>query len=457
MEQDPVRDAVAQRFRIYDEREESFDGAVGARLFYVMFDKERFDDDYDAVRRDLKQIDDELIVFLRRDGGEDILFVAERPPFRPSRNRMALTLLVLALLTTTIQGAVYWQGYKHAGDDWTFAAIFQPANLAWGALTFALPLMLILGIHESAHYIAARRHGLRATLPFFIPLPPVLFLFGTFGAFIKLQDPLPDRKALFDVGASGPIAGFLIAVPLLVAGAWLTGVVAEDVPDLDRPVIIADDFLIEEDGTGRMVLTTSAAGTYLIETVGPEDGWSYTATATMQVDNATRSDTFTARLDEGERSLYTLTVPAGATDVEVAFVWDDGLIEFGDPLLVTALNTVFRNDGYLTHPVFFAAWVGIFVTGLNLLPAGQLDGGHIARAVLGDKVRFAGLATMALLMILALQFSMWFVLALFLVLTGIHHPPPLNDRTPLGRKRMVLAAVTLLVLVVSFIPVPLIY
>ncbi len=458
MDDDPVRNIVERRFRIYDEREERFDGTLGARLFFVMFDPVTFDTAYEEVRKELKTLDDELIVFLRREGGEDILFVAERPPFRAGRNRVALTLLLLTLLTTTIQGAVYWQGYKNAGTDWTFSAIFQLENLAWGALTFALPLMTILGVHESAHYFAAKRHGLRSTLPYFIPLPPVLFLFGTLGAFIRLQDPLPDRKALFDVGASGPIAGFLVAVPLLVAGAWLTGITAEEVPDLDRPTIIAPDFDIMADGPGGAVLTTAQQGvTLTFEVEGPENDWTYSATATMMVNGSLVEDSFSMELMEGERDLRSIQIPEGATDVEVRIAWNDGLVQFGDPLLIRALNGFFSNDGYLTHPVFFAGWVGIFVTALNLLPAGQLDGGHVARAVLGDRVRVAGLITLGALMIMAFQFSMWFVLALFLVLTGVYHPPPLNDRTPLDGKRIALAVVTLAILVVSFVPIPLIY
>ncbi len=204
-------------------------------------------------------------------------------------------------------------------------------------------------------------------------------------------------------------------------------------------------------------MTGAGPGIAIFEVTAPDADWAYTATITMQVNGTEVTDSYSAVLKEGQRDLRTVEVPEGATNVQVRIEWNDGLVEFGDPLLVRALNGAFNNEGYLTHPVFFAGWVGIFVTALNLLPAGQLDGGHVARAVLGERVRFAGLLTLGALMIMAFQFSMWFVLALFLVLTGVYHPPPLNDRTPLDGKRIALAVITLAILLVSFVPVPLIY
>jgi len=114
------------------------------------------------------------------------------------------------------------------------------------------------------------------------------------------------------------------------------------------------------------------------------------------------------------------------------------------PTILTAqemLDKAFHNDGYLTHPTFFAGWVGLLVTGINLLPASQLDGGHVARAVLGERMKWAAYAAVAGLVYLALRFQSWMLMAIFILLMGVQHPPPLNDRTGLDLKRKVLAAV----------------
>lgn len=453
---DLLRGLVERHFRIYDEREETIQDEVAAHLFYVMFPQEEFEQRYEAIRKEVRTLDKDLLVFLRRDGGEDILFIAPRPAVKPVKTRTNLVLMVLTLITTATAGAMYWQGYTRPDAAFEWSLFWDPHNLLWGALTFALPLMLILGIHESAHFLTARRHGLRATLPYFIPVPPMLMPIGTFGAFIRLQDPLPDRKALFDVGASGPIAGFAVAVPLLLLGGFLTAEVDMAVPDLDRPTIDADAFLLDGSREGQTVLRLAEppADTYLFQYTSPADDWTVTVTATVTTDEGTATDTRTVTLQEGETRLQTLAVPENATEATVQLEWDDGLLQFGDPLLVQALDPLWDNEERLTHPTFFAAWVGLLVTGINLLPAGQLDGGHVARAVLGEKVRWAALASLAVLMFLAFQFSAWILMALFLILTGLYHPPPLNDRTPLDLRRKIVAAVVLLVFVVSFIPVP---
>jgi membrane-associated protease RseP (regulator of RpoE activity) len=161
------------------------------------------------------------------------------------------------------------------------------------------------------------------------------------------------------------------------------------------------------------------------------------------------------RLQPGETAHRVLQVPANATDASATVSWDDGLRGFGDPLLVRGVRWLgLHNDGLMSHPTYIAGWVGLLVTGINLLPVSQLDGGHVARAVLGERMKYAAFASIAMLMFLAYAFRTWLFLALFIVLMGIHHPPPLNDRTPLDRKRLALAIVVLLILVLTFVPVP---
>jgi membrane-associated protease RseP (regulator of RpoE activity) len=458
-----LRRLADRHFRVYDARAEALRGTVLARMYFIQVRPEEFDAKFEAFRAELKGLDPEALAFIRREGGEDILFVADRPPASPRRNVLHLVLFFATVATTMSAGALYWHGYHDADPDWSWSILWSPEHLGWGFLTFALPLLLILGLHETAHYVVARRHGLRATLPFFIPVPPVLMPIGTLGAFISLKDPLPDRKALFDVGASGPIAGFLVAVPIVLLGAWLTGVVAEPIPDHGTPEIAADwPFTLHESGPGEAVLrftNVSAGIATLIVTTPPglDHALDYQARAEVRLaDGTTRRDDLSGKVDPGTTDRHTLLLPEGTTSAKVTFTWDDGLIQFGDPLLVTLLDGAFDNDGYLTHPTFFAGWVGLLVTGINLLPASQLDGGHVASAVLGDRMRWAAYAAVAGLVYLALRFQSWMLMAVFILLMGVHHPPPLNDRTGLDVKRRVLAGVVLVVFLLTFVPRPII-
>jgi membrane-associated protease RseP (regulator of RpoE activity) len=165
-----------------------------------------------------------------------------------------------------------------------------------GGAAFAAALMTILVCHEAGHYVVGRRRGIAVSLPYFIPLPPYISL-GTMGAVIRMDDAISDRRALFDVGAAGPLAGFVVAVPLLVVGLHLS-----EVGPLEPGAMIEGNSLLY------------AALKYAVH----------------------------GRL-----------LPADGIDVQL-------------------------------HPVAFAGWVGLLLTMVNLIPIGQLDGGHVARAALGD-------------------------------------------------------------------------
>ena len=457
-----LRRLVERHFRVYDVSEEANRGEVMARLYCILVKPEEFDAKFAAFRDELKAADPEAIPFVRREGGEDILFVASRPPVAQRKLTLHAVLFFLTVVTTVTAGAIYWHGYNDADKAWDWSVMWSPTHLAWGFLTFALPLLLILGVHETAHYVAARRHGLRATLPFFLPVPPMLMPIGTLGAFISLKDPLPDRKALFDVGASGPIAGFLVALPVIIFGAWLTGFVAEPLPDIGRPELAADvayTVVHPESGTAILhLLDTNGTVSFVVSAPPDVEGeWAYTAQADLlQSDGSHRTQETKGTLEAGGQERRTLAMPNGTQEASVTFTWEDGLIRFGDPLLVVALDTVFDNDDFLTHPTFFAGWVGLLITGVNLLPASQLDGGPVARAVLGDKMRWAAYIAVAGLVYLALRFQSWMLMAVFILLMGGQHPPPLNDRTGLDLKRKILAGVVLLVFALTFIPRPIV-
>jgi Zn-dependent protease len=244
--------------------------------------------------------------------------------------------------------------------------LFTSDNLIMGVLTFTVPLMAILGVHELGHFFMARRRKVAASLPFFIPSFPPL---GTFGAFISLRDPIPNRKALLEIGVAGPLCGLALAIPLGILGLILTNDAAKLAPQNVEGNVLGVSF----------------------------------------------------------------------------------------PLLYILLEQIFPIKGdYLLHPTAFAAWVGILVTAINLLPVGQLDGGHIARALLGDKTRYLSWAVAAVLLAMSLFYFGWILFAMLVILLGVRHPPPLNDISPLGRKRAIVGVLSFVVLIAAFVPAPLV-
>jgi membrane-associated protease RseP (regulator of RpoE activity) len=248
-------------------------------------------------------------------------------------------------------------------------ALAHPAIIVQG-LTFSISLLTILFSHEMGHYLTCRYYGVDATLPFFIPAPP-LILAGTFGAFIKIRSPIPTRRALFDIGLAGPLAGFVALLPIAIAGVLV----------MQPPV--------------------------------PQTG---------------------------------------------------GGIMFNDPLMLRLLAWVLHvqlEPNSPINPYYMAAWLGLLVTSLNLMPVGQLDGGHGIFAVFGPRAHaLVGRAAFMTVAVLAGLGFWWYRSPsgfLFAVLLGVmmrvKHPQPALME-PLGWQRIVVAIVTLLVFVLSFWPFP---
>ncbi len=479
-----LKDLVERHFRVYEHRRETVATGLTAEAFHILLrdgDLVDFDTAYAAFQADLKALDPELVSMYRHHLGEDLLLIADKPPVPPVKVGLHVGLLLATILTTVVGGAIFAAGFTDpAGTSGT--SIWDQENLIRGALWFALPLMLILGIHEMAHFVAARRHGLRATPPFFIPFPPLGLPIGTLGAFISLRDPMPDRKALFDVGASGPLAGFAVAIPVVILGALLTQGAAVAIPDLATPILDESpwyDVSWGENGHATLTFSMDALsggfnassnqpgtgeaadaqsnGTIIPWRVTAPDGdrdWTVAATLFVTRGDDVDEVSFTRTLEPGQSEARTVTLPADTTAARLELDWDDGLVSFGDPLLLLALDQWIGNDDYLSHPTFIAGWVGLLLTGINLLPAGQLDGGHVARAVLGERTRYAAYAAVGLLFFLGLQFSSWLLMAAFVLFTGIHHPPPMNDRTGLGPGRRIIAGVVVAVLLLTFVPIP---
>jgi membrane-associated protease RseP (regulator of RpoE activity) len=330
------------------------------------------------------------------------LLYRDRPVLRPSAGAYVrhFFLLLFTFCTATIAGTLFPFGPSTAGlpdaDPQTLDELFQflasaparyavviitavrelftqPGYLEYG-LKFSVSLLFILFSHEMGHYIACRLYRVDATLPFFIPTPPMIGPAGTFGAFIKILSPMPSRRAVFDIGVAGPIAGFVALIPVAVLGLW-----------------------------------------------------------TMQV-----------------------VTPEQAAAQSVG-------LQFADPLFMKLLGSVLGKDPSLGigNAFYFAAWVGLLVTALNLIPSGQLDGGHAIYAVLGEKVHYwtgrVAFVVMTTLSILGMYFfnsPSGFLIALILaVMMKIRHPRPW-DVTPLDIKRKVVAFVTLVIFALCFVPFP---
>ncbi|MBI3592371.1 MAG: site-2 protease family protein [Nitrospirae bacterium] len=271
-----------------------------------------------------------------------------------------IVLFIATFFSTLVAGALQ-QGIN----------IFKEPVRVIEGLPFAGTLMTILLFHELSHYIASKKNHTKATLPYFIPAPSII---GTFGAFIKMKSPIITRKALIDIGASGPIAGFIVSVIASIIGLSMSKVIS---------------------------------------------------------------------LPQAE-----------------------GTLALGDSILFSFLSRVVLGitpDHYdiLLHPVAFAGWIGLFVTSLNLIPIGQLDGGHIAYAILGEKHRYISIILVIILAVLGISAFLgasgwegWLVWAVLMIILGIKHPPVLYWEPHLDPKRRFIGLLALIIFIVTFIPSP---
>jgi hypothetical protein len=354
-----IRSTVATYFPVYETR-------VGPQslILAVHDDPASLEKQFDQLRQVLWT--QGYVPMLRRDRGEDFIEVVRKPRVGRSRLWINVLLLVGTIGTTSFAGALIWLTFR--GES-----ALTPGDFLYGELYFGAPVMLILGLHELAHYVMARRRHLDASLPYFMPVPPP-FILGTLGAFISIREPFPDKKALFDVGAAGPLAGFAASIPIAITGLFLS---------IHAPVVPATY-------CGVTVLGTNY-GNLLI---GTPLFW----------------------------ELFSLFLPANLVNL---------------------------------HPLALAGWVGILVTAINLLPAGQLDGGHVFRALFGDRARFVSYGAVILLFGLGLFYIGWLFFAILVLFLGLRHPPPLNDISPLGTGRAIVGGLVAAILVSGFVIIPL--
>jgi membrane-associated protease RseP (regulator of RpoE activity) len=240
----------------------------------------------------------------------------------------------------------------------------QPEKIYLG-LPFSFTLLFILMTHELSHYFTSRRHNVTASLPYFIPAPSII---GTFGAIIKMKPPIPDRRSLIDIGASGPIGGFIIAVIATIIGL----------------------------------------------------SWSEIK-------------------------------PSGEIQ---------GGIAFGSSILFSLISKIVLNVDpekfdVILHPVAFAGWIGLLVTSLNLLPIGQLDGGHIVYALFGEKHGLISKITIPVLLVMGIVFWRgWIIWAVLMMIIGYRHPPVVYPDIQLDKKRIYMGWASLVIFILTFTPTP---
>jgi membrane-associated protease RseP (regulator of RpoE activity) len=358
-ELDRLRQAVATYFPVYETQ-------VGPQsvLFAVHVDRATLPGKFEQMRRELAQLG--YVPILRRHVGEEFIEVLRRPKLGPRHPWINVVLLAATIATTVFAGSMIWL-------TWVGHSVLTASDVGYGALYFAAPLLAILGVHETAHFVVARRAHLDASLPYFIPIPPP-YILGTFGAFVSIREPFPDRKTLFDVAVAGPLAGFALSIPITFAGLALS---------IHAPVVPANV-------CGPSIL-----------------GQSY------------------------------------------------GNLLIGPSLLFEAITLFFPSSLVSLGPMALAGWVGILVTAINLLPAGSLDGGHVFRALAGERARWVSYAAAAALFGLGFFYIGWWLFAFVVLFLGLRHPPPLNDTTRLDAKRVAVGAVAAALLIGGFVLVPL--
>jgi membrane-associated protease RseP (regulator of RpoE activity) len=295
------------------------------------------------------------------------------PPLAPpQRDRVWLHVLLflITFAATTMVGASFYASFL---SDLGYRRInVQTSRLLLGGLWYSVPALLILGSHEMGHYFACRYYRISATLPFFIPAP-IVSLFGTLGAVIRIREPLRTKRILFDVGVAGPIAGFVVLLPALIVGIMWSKVMRQPPPS-----------------------------------------------------------------------------PGG--------------VELGEPMLFQLVTRMFFGrvpDGYTlnAHPMAFASIFGLLATALNLLPIGQLDGGHLAYANLGARAKYVTYATLGATLVLGLTIStswlIWGAIILVLLrLSGFEHPPTVDEREPLDRGRIAVTVLAIIIFALCFTPWP---
>ncbi len=324
---------------------------VSIRFQFFKSDNTDIHEEFDKLRQEL--VPKGFIPFLVEDA-ESYVEVSIRPKTKFRGNIVNMVMLGLTLASTIYVGSIYASNFVSHG---AYSTLF---SYLYGFIFFSAPLMLILGVHETGHFLVARHHRVKASLPFFIPFP---YGIGTFGAFISLRDPIPNKKVMVEIGAAGPIAGFLTALPLLFVAEYV-------------------------------------------------------------------------------RKFFTVTGN-----------YNPFAINFPQLYHLLGLPTSVSGPVF---PMVFSVWVGIFATAMNLIPVGQLDGGHVVRGLLGRWATAVDYIFVGFLFLIGLKYyTGWLFLAMFVVFMGLNHPPALDDHARIKKRDIALGVAALLMFIVSFTIQPL--
>jgi len=347
---------------------------------------------YDKLASALRNFDI-TPMFRKEEGRHAVVLVKGVVRPTPSNAWINLLLFVITLLSVLLTGTLLHYEPTASGN---FSVIWPDILRAIGlGMSFTISILAILLAHEFGHYLAARFHGTAVTLPYFIPFP--FSPFGTMGAFIRLKEPPKNKRILLDIGIAGPLAGLAVAIPILFIGLLLS--------DLDSLPVSANA-AVSLEGNSLLYLLVK----YIIFGQWLPDPGSYGGLHPVLY---------------WIRYLFTgMPVPFGGTDV-------------------------------LLHPVAWAGWAGLLVTALNLIPAGQLDGGHVLYVLMGAKARAVLPFILTALVVLGTVWPGWWLWAFLIFFLGRVYAEPLDQITPLDSNRRAVALLGLIIFILVFTPVPL--
>lgn len=339
------------------------------------------------------------LLFREEEGRHVILGAPGVISPEPSNPLVNLVLFVLTVLSVILAGALFANVDLYANEVTNFGidSVAEFFDLFAGGIPFAAAMLAILLAHEFGHYLAGRYHQTAVTLPYFIPFPGTIL--GTLGAFIRMKEPPRNRRVLLDIGLAGPLAGFVVAVPILFIGLSLSRL---------NPL-----------------------------PTGPQ------ASEGLMLEGNSLLYLFAKYAVKGQL----LPAPADYGGLSPLVYWARYFF-VGRPL-------PFGGIDVLVHPLAWAGWAGLLVTALNLIPAGQLDGGHLVYVLLGRRARGLWLAIVLVLVGMGFIWGGWWVWALLIFFLGRSFAQPLDTITKLDGRRRVLAILGLIIFFLTFTPVPL--
>ncbi|OGO28484.1 MAG: hypothetical protein A2W33_00255 [Chloroflexi bacterium RBG_16_52_11] len=353
---------------------------------------------YDRLAADLRPLN--ITPLFRKEKEQHIVLLSSgvvRPG--PSKTWVNILLFALTVVSVFLAGLLFTLNTSYDGPaDPSFQMLLtHVGDGLGGALAFTASLLAILLAHEFGHYLAGRHHGVHVTLPYFIPFP--LSAFGTMGAFIRLKEHPKNKRILLDIGLAGPLAGLVVAIPVVIIGLMLSKVSS-------IPAQLPPGMMLQIEGNSILYLLSK----YLVfGQLLPAPG-SYAGLNALQY-----------------WVMYFFTgrpFPLGGVDV-------------------------------MLSPVAWAGWAGLLVTAVNLIPAGQLDGGHIVYVLMGKRVDTLLPFILVGLVMLGLVWPGWWLWAFLIFILGRLHAEPLDQITPLDPSRRVMAVLGILVFILVFTPVPL--